>query len=100
MLTWTSDLPDPISVFQGDKALMHTGWFDSAYQELLERAEGSHDQAERLALYAEADRQIVQSGAVIPFRYYRSHFLLNPAMKRYPLSAVKWWFFKDVIIEE
>jgi len=52
-----------------------------------------------MKLYAEADKILVEEAPILPLTYMRSHLLIKPWVRRLPLSAIKWWFWKDVIIE-
>ena len=35
----------------------------------------------------------------MPLTYGRLHLLVKPWVKKFPLSAVKAWFWKDVVVE-
>ena len=42
---------------------------------------------------------LVQEPAIMPFAYERFHYLVKPWVRRWPISATKCWFWKDVIID-
>ena len=52
-----------------------------------------------MKLYGQADRILVEEAALLPLFYYRSHLLVKSWVTRYPTSAIKEWFWKDVVIE-
>ena len=52
-----------------------------------------------MEMYREADKLLVEAAVIMPFTYWRSHFLLKPWVKKYPTSAAEWWYLKDVVIE-
>jgi len=95
---WTADYPDPDSLLRDYIEVI--GWRNEAYERLIQEARRLMDQAERMRLYAQADKILVEEAAIIPMTYSRSHLLLKPWVTRYPMSAslesVSW---KDVIIE-
>jgi len=53
----------------------------------------------RMALYREADRLLIEQVAVLPLYYGRNYLLLKPWVKRYPSSPVQTGFWKDVVLE-
>jgi len=55
---------------------------------------------ERLELYAQADRILVEQQAVVmPLTYMWSHALVKPWVRKYPASAINEWLWKDFVIE-
>jgi oligopeptide transport system substrate-binding protein len=98
LMRWTADYSDPDSFLRA--ANLHlTRWQNEAYERLVEEARRVTDQGERMKLYGQADRILVQEAAIMPLCYHRQHLLVKPWVRRYPTSAIKWWFWKDVIIE-
>ncbi len=57
------------------------------------------NQEERIALYQEADRILVEEAAIVPLAYDRIHILVKPWVRNPPIAALGGWFLKDVIIE-
>jgi oligopeptide transport system substrate-binding protein len=76
-----------------------TAWQDLAYQRLLEQARRVMDQKERIELYRQADKLLVEEAVIMPFTYGRIHLMIKPWVTRFPTSATRWWYWKDVIIE-
>jgi ABC-type oligopeptide transport system substrate-binding subunit len=74
-------------------------WQNKAYSDLVERARRAGDQAERVKLYAQADRILVEEAAIVPLWYGREHLLIKPWVTRWPVSLQSYHFWKDVIIE-
>lgn len=50
-------------------------------------------------LYGQADRILAEEAAIVPLTYERMHLLVKPWVRRYPTSPIKYWFWKNVIIE-
>jgi ABC-type transport system substrate-binding protein len=97
---WVCDYPDPDNFLRASSAVEFLRWHDPAYKRLVEGARTVLDQSERLRLYRRADERLVLSAVLMPFKYLRSHFLIKSWVKKYPLSATEWWYWKDVIISK
>ena len=74
-------------------------WRNETYVELIERARQITDQAGRLRLYQQADSLLVKEAPIIPLTYPRQHLLVKPWVTQFPSSALKSWYWKDVVIE-
>ena len=96
---WVADFYDPDYVLRVGVQEHQPGWRNEAYDDLIEKARRVTDQAQRLALYSQADRILMSEAVLIPMAYARGHRLVKPWVKRYPVSPRKNWFWKDVIIE-
>jgi len=66
---------------------------------LIFRVAHGMDQGERMRMYQQADRILVEEAPILPLLYERFHLLVKPWVKRFPTSPMKVWFWKDVIIE-
>jgi oligopeptide transport system substrate-binding protein len=100
LLAWGADYPDPDSFLRVFFRWYDPEWWrNEAYDRLVEEARRVMDQGERMRLYGQADRILVEEAAIMPLTYRRLHLLVKPWVKKFPVSPVKWWFWKDVIIE-
>jgi oligopeptide transport system substrate-binding protein len=98
-LAWVADYPDPDSFLRAEPIRRYTGWRSPTYDRLLEKARRSTDQAERMKLYAQAERILIEEAVLLPGSYPRTQLLVKPWVSRYPTSAVGKVFWKDVVIE-
>jgi ABC-type oligopeptide transport system substrate-binding subunit len=57
------------------------------------------DQGERMRLYGQADRILVEQAPILPLLDGRFHLLVKPWVRKFLTSAITAWFWKDVIIE-
>jgi len=57
------------------------------------------DQEERMRMYQQADRILIEEAPILPLAYGRFHMLVKPWVRRYLTSPLRWWYWKDVIIE-
>jgi ABC-type oligopeptide transport system substrate-binding subunit/class 3 adenylate cyclase len=96
---WVGDYPDPDNFLRVGDTRGYTRWQNEGYDELVQKARQVPDQEERIRLYREADRILIEGAAVMPMVYLRAHFLVRPWVIRYPVSALRPFFWKDVIIE-
>jgi ABC-type oligopeptide transport system substrate-binding subunit/DNA-binding SARP family transcriptional activator len=96
---WYADYPDPDNFLRVCDAIRWTRWQDETYRRLVEGARQVVDQRERMAMYHRADRMLTEQAVILPFAYWRLHMLVKPWVRRFPTSAIKWWHWKDVIIE-
>jgi ABC-type oligopeptide transport system substrate-binding subunit/class 3 adenylate cyclase len=96
---WIADYPDPDNFLRVGLSSVRTGWRNEAYDRLVEQARQVMDQEERMKLYQQADRILVEEAAIAPLVYGRSHLLVKPWVSKHFTSAIGAWFWKDVIIE-
>jgi oligopeptide transport system substrate-binding protein len=73
-------------------------WKDARFEKLLEEAQQSLDQSERIRLYQEADELLIDEAAIMPFLYGRGHWLVKPWVK-IPPGQIDSWNLKNYIIE-
>ncbi|MBL7184563.1 MAG: AAA family ATPase [Anaerolineae bacterium] len=97
--SWIAGFPDPMSFLEKCPMRQDAGWQNEAYDGLIEETRQVTDQGERMKLCGQADRILIEEAAVMPLIYGRSHLLVKPWVRRFPTSPVRWWFWKDVIIE-
>jgi ABC-type oligopeptide transport system substrate-binding subunit len=96
---WTADYPDPDNFLRVSPVQRYAQWQNRLYAELVETARQVGAQEERLRLYRQADRLLIQEAVVMPLVYMRRHLLVKPWIKKLPMSPIKHWFWKDAVIE-
>jgi ABC-type oligopeptide transport system substrate-binding subunit len=96
---WVADYPDPDNFLRVALGTVRTGWQNRAFEELVENARRLTDQRQRLKLYSQAERMLVEEAPVVTLFYARSTLLIQPWVRRFPIPARGGWFWKDVIIE-
>jgi ABC-type oligopeptide transport system substrate-binding subunit/DNA-binding SARP family transcriptional activator len=99
VIGWVADYPDPDNFLRVWTGRRRTRWRNEAYDRLVERARRVVDHSERMKLYQQADRILVEEAVVVPLAYSRRHVLVKPWVSQYPMSAMRNDFWKDVIIE-
>jgi oligopeptide transport system substrate-binding protein len=95
---WYPDYPDPDSFLRVSVQNSVPHWRNDQYDQLLQAAQQTLDQLERIRLYKEADKILIEDAAVIPIVYWQQHFLVKPWTK-IPLRRLEEWSFKEFIIE-
>jgi ABC-type oligopeptide transport system substrate-binding subunit/energy-coupling factor transporter ATP-binding protein EcfA2 len=95
---WSGDYPDPDSFLRVCARNYLPLWQNDQYDQLLEEAQRTLEQSDRMRLYKEADKTLIEEAVVIPITYIRWHFLIKPWAK---VIIRPWadWYFKDVILE-
>jgi oligopeptide transport system substrate-binding protein len=96
---WAADYSDPDNFLRVSPIRIYTRWQNQSYDRLVEEARRTTDQTERLGLYARTDKILVEEAAIMPVFYSRAHLLVKPWVRKYPISAMEYWFWKDAIIE-
>ncbi|MCP4540904.1 MAG: AAA family ATPase [Chloroflexi bacterium] len=96
---WLASDPDPDNFLGVGFPWEETGWWHKVYERVVEKARRIMDQGERTKLYEQADRILVEEAPIVPLTYGQVHWLIKPWVSKCPISAVKFWYWKDVIIE-
>jgi ABC-type oligopeptide transport system substrate-binding subunit len=99
MLGWLPDYPDPDSFVRGCPGPDNAEWQNDRYEALVEKARRIADQEERINLYRQADRILIEEAVLVPLYYGRINLLVKPWVTRHPVSVTGEWFWKDVVIE-
>jgi oligopeptide transport system substrate-binding protein len=92
LFSWQADYPDPHNFLRSDGHLRQA-LIGEWHTPLVDRARSLTDQGERIRLYREADRRLMEEAAIVPLVYLRQHWLVKPWVRRFPGPC------KDVIIE-
>jgi ABC-type oligopeptide transport system substrate-binding subunit len=80
---WTADYPDPDNFLRVGLPRERMGWQNEAYDQLLQDARRSTDQAARMKLFQKADRILMRDAIILPLVYGRSHLLVKPWVENY-----------------
>jgi len=96
---WSAHYPDPDDFLRVGFPWKTTGWRNEVYDRLVEEARRVTDQGERMRLYGQADRILVEEAPIFLAIYNRAHLLVKPWVKKHPALPLYRWFLKDVIIE-
>ena len=100
LMGWGADYPDPDTFLRlATKDLTAQVWSNDQYTNLVESARRSLDHAERMQLYEQAQQLLIDEVPVFPLIYFRNHLLIKPWITEYPLSPMRWDYWKDVVIE-
>ncbi len=100
MVEWLVDYPDPDNLLRVSRQLwVAPNWRNEVCEGLVEGARRVMDQGERMRMYQQADRILIEEAPILPLYYGRFHLLVKPWVRKHPTSPQKLWFWKDVIIE-
>jgi oligopeptide transport system substrate-binding protein len=92
---WTADSPDPDNFLR--VYMQNVNWVDEVYSRLLEEARQSNDQRQRIELYQQAERILIEQVPIMPVYYNLRHFLVKPWIRF--RREHEFLYFKDVIQE-
>jgi oligopeptide transport system substrate-binding protein len=98
ILGWIADYPDPDNFLRVCRARHWQGWQHKVYTNLIQQAKEAAEQSERLTFYRQAEQILAQEVPILPLVYEREHLLMKPRVKRYPMSAIRPAFWKDVVL--
>jgi ABC-type transport system substrate-binding protein len=98
---WWAAIPDPYSFLDLREVTWSRGttWQHERYVRLVESARATADLDKRLQHYREAQTVLAEEVPLFPVLYGRMHFLLKPWIASFPTSPMRYWFFKDVVID-
>jgi oligopeptide transport system substrate-binding protein len=96
---WSADYPDPDSFLRVAEWRLTGGWRNESYDRLIEGARRATEQGERMRMYRQAEPILIEEAPIVPLYHIRWQLLVKPWVRRYALSPLKVWFWKDVIIE-
>ena len=88
---WVADYPDPENFLD---LLLHSentsnnvgGYANPEYDAVIERARVEPDTEARLALYAQAERILVEDAAIIPLRHASNYVLVKPRVQGFRVN--------------
>ncbi len=94
----SAEYPDPDWFLRVTVRTDHPHWIDERYDRLLDEAQRTFDQGERIRLYQEADKILIEKAVTMPLAYFRVNRLCKPWVKL-PARGIDPMFLQDVIIE-
>jgi oligopeptide transport system substrate-binding protein len=99
MYAWIADYPDPDNMLRIGLSGISAGWTHTGYEKLVKEARRLTDHSARIERYLEAERILVEEVPLLPLEYDRTHLLVKPWIRRHPVSAMGFWYWKDVVME-
>jgi ABC-type oligopeptide transport system substrate-binding subunit/DNA-binding SARP family transcriptional activator len=98
LVGWYADYPDPDD-FLRIQWWVAPEWQNGDYNQLVAGARRVMDQEERMRMYQQAEKILVEEAPILPLVYGRFHMLVKPWVRKLFTSPLKWWSWKDIIIE-
>jgi ABC-type oligopeptide transport system substrate-binding subunit len=99
---WTADYPDPDNFLRvAVESFQAWGrWTNPIYDGLVARARGVTDPRERMRLYRQADRILIEEAVILPLRHGLGCFAMKPWVKPFTLLVgTSMGYGKDVFVE-
>ena len=95
----TGDAQSFLDSYQTGHGMNDTGWANSEYDALVNRAAQTLDKNQRLALLAQAENILLQQAPLAPLYYYANSFLIADEVKNFRFNALSRLQLKGVYIE-
>jgi len=89
---WILDYPDPDSFLRVSRVRENANWTNDKFDRLIDQASILKDHHQRMKLYQQADRILIEEAVVLPIIYRHEHYLLKPWV-----TDSRYW--EDVIME-
>ena len=100
---WIGDYVDPnnfLDMFLCDGGNNRTGWCSPEYDNLiLEVAPTMTSHEERLAIFAKAEKMLLDDMPILPIYTYTSNYLINSAVKNYDSNLMNHSVYKDIFLD-
>jgi oligopeptide transport system substrate-binding protein len=96
---WEADYPDPDSFLRVALLRESRWWTHPSYNQLVEKARHVMDHSERMRLYRQAERILMNEAAIMPLTYSTEQWLVKPWLRNYPPQMEEVGSWADVIIE-
>jgi ABC-type oligopeptide transport system substrate-binding subunit/DNA-binding SARP family transcriptional activator len=97
---WWADYTDPENFLRVCVKMDLPEWHNPLYESLLEKARHTFHQTDRMEIYQEADRLLMEEAVIVPLVYEQKHVIKKPWVKNFRTMAIKHpGFWKDVVIE-
>mgnify|MGYP006086814409 FL=1 len=100
---WIGDYVDPnnfLDMWLCDGGNNRTGWCNPEYDNLiLEVAPTMTSHEERLAVFAKAEKMLLDDMPILPIYTYTSRYLINSAVKNYDSNLMRHPVYKDIFLD-
>jgi oligopeptide transport system substrate-binding protein len=96
---WGADYLDPDSFIRQYFKYAHKDWKNDSFNEIVSRARSLTDQNERIRLYQQADRILIEEAPLLPLYHSQYNFLVKPWVKKITLSPMTRAAHKYVVLE-
>ena len=83
---WIGDFLDPttfLELWVEGGGNNNTGWSSQKFEDLLQKAENTAEPAQRMAILAEAEKEVLVETPVFPIYYYTTNYLIRPEVKNW-----------------
>ena len=98
VMGWSADYPDPDNYLRAGGWLDYGGWRHAEFEALVDGARRVLDRRQRMAMYRQAERLLVEEAPVVPISYGYYHMLVKPWVVTRPVN-VAGFIVKDVVLE-
>jgi oligopeptide transport system substrate-binding protein len=97
-LGWFADYPDPASFLQTNYLIDQCHWQNPKFEKLIEEGRHTLDQGQRVNLYRQADRILMEEAVILPLFYGHIYELRQPWVFKPSGSSIYNPQWKDIIL--
>jgi oligopeptide transport system substrate-binding protein len=100
--TWIGDYFDAMSFlecFVTNGGNNRTGWSNANYDGLIKQAEATVDEAQRLELFQQAEKILLDEMPIMPIYFQKRQYLISPDVKGWEPSILGQVIYKDIYLE-
>jgi len=101
-MAWCADYPDPytfLSIFHSESQGNYSGYFNPAYDALLDRIKRETDKVGRNALICAAEKALNRDMPIVPLYFYTRAYLLRPEVRGFEPQYQDTHYLKWVSLE-
>jgi ABC-type transport system substrate-binding protein len=100
LLEWVADYPDPhsfMNIFTSSSENNYMGWKNAEYDQWVEKAVSTADEASRKRYYLEAQKLLLEDEAVLMPLFLNGHqALVRSNLRGVHLNVLDKWYFQNV----
>jgi oligopeptide transport system substrate-binding protein len=101
--SWIADYPAAesfLDVWKSNSSNNFSGWSDSNYDQLLNKAARTTNPTQRKTLLTEAENRLLENTPLIPLYHYVTAYLIDPAVKNWYPHPLDWHPYKYIYLED
>ncbi len=95
---WLADYPDPASFLQTNYLIEQSHWQSPKYEALVEEGRRTLDHGQRMNLYRQADRILMEEAVILPLFYGHIYELRQPWVQKSTGSSIYSPKWKDITL--
>ena len=100
IIAWMASYPDPEDFLSLVFSKFFSLYDDEKLESLITLAKHTANEDERMDLYRNADKKLIEDAVIVPLSYGKHNLLIKPWVKRFPLSPLRLCFWKHAVLRD